>query len=102
MAKKKTTTKQKKGRGRQTKAEQLQNEQLKRIIWVVVLAAIMIIAYSRMGIVGLYLNRVCQYLFGRVYALILAIIVAQILISMINSQRPDSAVSNNPVRRRCF
>lgn len=96
MAKKKTTTKQKKGRGRQTKAEQLQNEQLKRIIWVVVLAAIMIIAYSRMGIVGLYLNRVCQYLFGRVYALILAIIVAQILISMINSQRPDSAVSNNP------
>ena len=53
MAKKKTTTKQKKARGRQTKAEQLQNEQLKRISWVVVLAAIMIIAYSRMGIVGL-------------------------------------------------
>ncbi len=96
MAKKKTTTKQKKKKGRVTKAEQLQNEQLKRIIWVIVLAAIMIIAYSRMGVVGLYLNRVCQYLFGRVYALILAIVVAQILISMINSQRPDSAVSNNP------
>lgn len=92
MAKK--TGKQKKGR--QTKADQLRNEQLKRIIWVIVLAAIMIIAYSQMGIVGLYLNRVCQYLFGRVYALILVIVMAQILISMINSQRSDSAVSNNP------
>lgn len=92
MARKKKTT----NRRRKTKEEMRRDSELRDWIEIVLLVTITIIAYTKMGVVGIFLNRLCNYLFGSVYALVLAVIVGQILITMVN-RRSGNTSSKNPI-----
>lgn len=92
MAKNKKSTSRK---GRKTKAEQEKDSELKEWIEIVVLVAVVIVAYSRMGVVGVFLNRLCRYLFGSLYILILGVMACQVLITMVN-RRHGNTSSKNP------
>ena len=92
MARKKTAT----NRRRKTKEEARRDSELKDWIEIVLLVTVTIIAYTKMGVVGIFLNRLCNYLFGSVYALVLAVIIGQILITMVN-RRSGNTSSKNPI-----
>lgn len=88
-------TKKKKS-GRKTKVEKIQEEELKQWILIVILSAITIIAYSEMGVIGQFLNHLQRFLFGKFYFIMMAIIVIQILITIIN-RRSGNTPSKNPL-----
>lgn len=81
MAKKKTTRKY--TSKRKTKAEIERDEELRSVIAIVIISAITIVAYTRMGVIGRFLSNTQRFLFGRYYVLIMVIIVAQIVMSII-------------------
>ena len=77
---------------RKTKAEEAADSELKEWIGIVIIGAITVVAYMQMGVVGVYLSRFCRFLFGKFYYVILAAIVIQILITMINRRDGNTAV----------
>lgn len=97
MAKKKQKTTRKTVRtGRQNKVEQQQDEELKQWITIVVLSAIAIIGYMQMGVVGFVLSNIQKFLFGKYYFVIIAVIVIQIFITIVN-HRTGKSSSKNPI-----
>ena len=80
---------------RKTKAEEAKDQELKEWIEIVLLGAIAIIAYMQMGVVGVFLSRLCRFLFGRFYFIMMGVVVVQILITMIN-RRSGNTSSRNP------
>ena len=96
--KKKTVKKQTK---RKTKAEEAADSELKEWIGIVIIGAITVVAYMQMGVVGVYMSRFCRYLFGKFYYVILAAIVIQILITMIN-RKDGNTSSKNPIALICI
>ncbi|MBP3890712.1 MAG: DNA translocase FtsK [Solobacterium sp.] len=74
----------------------MQEEELKQWITIVVLSAITIIAYSQMGVIGEFLSNLQRFLFGKFYFILMAIIVIQILITIIN-HRSGNTNSKNPL-----
>ena len=93
MAKKKTTSKKDSGRGR--KKQVIDSEVMDWII-VVLILAVTVVAYMQMGVVGVYLSRLCRFLFGKFYFVILGVIVVQILVTMIN-RKDGNTRSKNPI-----
>ncbi len=98
MANKKKTTNTKKSTTtkRTTKKEQKQKSELKQWITIVILSAITVIAYSQMGLVGIFLNNLQRFLFGNFYYVIMILIVAQIIVGIIN-KRAGYSRKKNPV-----
>ncbi len=92
MARKRTKTQHR----RKTKEDIRRDSELWDWIGIVLLVTVTIIAYTKMGAVGIFLNRLCRYLFGNVYTLVLAVIVGQILITMVN-RRSGNTSSKNPI-----
>ena len=86
---------------RKTKAEEAADSELKEWIGIVIIGAITVVAYMQMGVVGVYLSRFCRFLFGKFYYVILAAIVIQILITMIN-RRDGNTSSKNPIAIICI
>ena len=64
MTKKKTTRKKSSGR---TVKKQLIDSEVRDWITVVIILAVTVIAYMQMGIVGVYMSRLCRFLFGKFY-----------------------------------
>ena len=87
MARKRTTTQHR----RKTKEDIRRDSELWDWIGIVLLVTVTIIAYTKMGAVGIFLNRLCRYLFGNVYTLVLAVIVGQILITMVNRRSGNTS-----------
>ena len=99
MTKKKTTRKpaaKKPAARKKTKAEQAAESELHQWIAVVVLVAVTAVAYLQMGVVGEFMSRLCRFLFGKFYFVLLTVIVIQILITMIN-RRNGNTSSKNPL-----
>ncbi len=98
MANKKKTTNTKKStsKKRTTKKEQKQKSELNQWITIVILSAITVIAYSQMGLVGIFLNNLQRFLFGNFYYVIMILIVAQIIVGIIN-KRAGYSRKKNPV-----
>ena len=93
MTKKKTTRKKSSGR---TVKKQLIDSEVRDWITVVIILAVTVIAYMQMGIVGVYMSRLCRFLFGKFYYVILGAVVIQILITMIN-RKDGNTNSKNPL-----
>ncbi len=93
MANKKKTT-NKTTRKRTTKKEQKQKSELNQWITIVILSAITVIAYSQMGVVGIFLNNLQRFLFGNFYYVIMILIVLQIIVGMINKHAGFSKNKN--------
>ncbi len=81
MASKKKTTNKKRKTNKQKQAEQ---NELKQWITIVILSAVTVIAYSQMGVVGIFLNNLQRFLFGNLYYVVMFLIVAQIIVGIIN------------------
>ncbi len=98
MANKKKTTNTRKSTStkRTTKKEQKQKSELNQWITIVILSAITVIAYSQMGLVGIFLNNLQRFLFGNFYYVIMILIVAQIIVGIIN-KRAGYSRKKNPV-----
>ncbi|MBR2825432.1 MAG: DNA translocase FtsK [Solobacterium sp.] len=56
---------------------------MRSVIAIVIISAITIIAYTRMGVIGEFLSNLQRFLFGKLYVLIMVIIVAQIIMNII-------------------
>ncbi len=93
MTKKKTTRKKSSSR---TANKPLVDSETRDWITVVIILAITVVAYMQMGIVGVYLSRLCRFLFGKFYYVILGAVVIQILITMIN-RKDGNTRSKNPL-----
>lgn len=91
MANKKKTTNR-----RMTKKQQQQKSELKQWITIVILCAVTVIAYSQMGVVGIFLNNLQRFLFGNLYYVIMLLIIAQIIVGIIN-KRSGYTSKKNPV-----
>ena len=78
MAKKKTTRSK-----RKTKADIQKDQEMRSVIAIVIISAITIVAYSRMGVIGEFLSNLQRFLFGKWYVLVMVIIVAQIVMNII-------------------
>lgn len=89
--KKKTTTKR-----RNTKKEQQQKAELKQWITIVLIVAVTIFSYGKMGPVGIFLDSLQQFLFGNFYYIIMILIVAQIIVTIIN-HRSGFEFKKNPM-----
>ena len=97
QSKKKTTAKKKTTKRRKTKAEIQQEEELRQWITIVILSAITIIAYTKMGMIGKFLSNLQRFLFGKLYVIVMVIIVLQIVITIINKHKEGSTRSKNPL-----
>ena len=95
MTKKKTTRK-KTGTKAQKQKKQLIDSEVSDWITVVIILAVTVVAYMQMGVVGVYLSRLCRFLFGKFYYVILGAVVIQILVTMIN-RRDGNTRSRNPL-----
>ena len=93
MTKKKTTRKKSSSR---TQTKPLVDSETRDWITVVIILAITVVAYMQMGVVGVYLSRLCRFLFGKFYYVILGAVVIQILITMIN-RKDGNTRSKNPL-----
>lgn len=93
MTKKKTTRKKNSSR---TQTKPLVDSETRDWITVVIILAITVVAYMQMGVVGVYLSRLCRFLFGKFYYVILGAVVIQILITMIN-RKDGNTRSKNPL-----
>lgn len=98
MAKKKT---QKKQTASRHKKQESADSELKEWIGIVIIGAITVVAYSQMGVVGVYMSRLCRFLFGKFYYVITAAIIVQILITMINRKEGNTS-SKNPIAVICI
>ncbi len=87
-SRKKTTAK--------TAKKQMIDSEVKDWVGVVIILAITVVAYMQMGVVGVYMSRLCRFLFGKFYYVILGVIVVQILITMIN-RKDGNTRSKNPI-----
>ena len=82
-------------RARQAAAKKkAQEAELRRYILIVLISAVTIIAYMRMGLVGVVLNNVQRFLFGRFYFIVMGVILLQIAILIINGKTGKSAGKN--------
>ncbi len=99
MSKKKKPVK--KQTKRASRAEEAEDSELKEWIGIVIIGAITVVAYMQMGVVGVYLNRFCRFLFGKFYYVIMAAVVIQILITMIN-RKDGNTSSKNPIAVICI
>ncbi len=81
---------------RKTKAEEAKDQELKQIIWIIVILAVTVVAYLQMGVIGIFLSRLCRFLFGEFYFIMMGVIVVQILVTMIN-RRSGNTSSRNPM-----
>ncbi len=104
--KKKASAKKNTGRKtssrRKTKAQLAQEAELKQIIAIVILTAVTLISYTRMGVVGTFLNNLQKFLFGKFYFVITGVIIFQIAMIMIarrnNTEKdPNKKISANPI-----
>ncbi|MEE3488749.1 MAG: DNA translocase FtsK [Bulleidia sp.] len=96
--KKKTTTTRTRvsAKKKQELEEQAAKQELKDWISIVLILAVLIVAYSRMGLIGEWLSMLCRFLFGQMYYLMLTLIVVQIIITLINRHGGNTR-SRNPV-----
>ncbi len=96
--KKKTTTASRKttAKKRKTKAEEARDQELRQVIWIIVILAVTVVAYLQMGMIGVFLSRLCRFLFGEFYFIMMGVIVVQILVTMIN-RRSGNTSSKNPI-----
>ncbi|MCH4207513.1 MAG: DNA translocase FtsK [Solobacterium sp.] len=69
-----------------SKKEQEREAELKRWIMIVIIAAITLIAYMNAGVVGKFLNSLQRFLFGRMYLIIMVILMVQIFIVIVNGR----------------
>ncbi|MBQ9327751.1 MAG: DNA translocase FtsK [Solobacterium sp.] len=83
------------------RAEKSVSNEVKEWIWIVLLAAITVVAYMQMGLVGTYLSRLIRYLFGKFYYVITGAIVIQILITILN-RNSGNTLSKNPIAIICI
>ena len=96
MAKKNTARKTRKKEPVKAEKKQTIDSEVKDIIGVVILLAVTVVAYMQMGAAGTFLNRLCRFLFGKLYFVILGVFVVQILVTMINRNNGNTR-SKNPV-----
>ena len=99
MTKKKKTVK--KQTRRSSRTEEPEDSELRDWIGIVIIVAITAVAYMQMGVVGVYMSRFCRFLFGKFYYVIMAAVVIQILITMIN-RKDGNTSSKNPIAIICI
>ena len=82
---------------RKTKAQirKEQNEELRQWITVVILSAVMIIGLMRSGVVGRFLFNLQRFLFGNLFWLVIAAIIAFILYDLLGRKKGEER--KNPV-----
>ena len=80
---------------RQAARKKAQEAELRRYIMIVLIGAVTLVAYMRMGVVGVVLNNAQRFLFGRFYFIVMGVILIQIAILIING-RNGITNSRNP------
>jgi len=85
-----------KSRKRISAKEREREEELKRWIIIVVISALTLTAYLRTGPVGIFLNNLQRFLFGRIYFVIMGIVIVQILLVIVNG-RTGRTSDKNPI-----
>lgn len=99
MAKKKNTKKTK--AKKQTKKQNDINSEVASWISIVLIFAVVIVAYTQMGVVGVALSRLFRFLFGKFYFVMMGLIAIQILITTIN-RHSGNTDSKNPLAMLCI
>ncbi|MDO4191987.1 MAG: DNA translocase FtsK [Erysipelotrichaceae bacterium] len=99
MAAKKTTRSNSRSKSaqqrRQAAQKKAQEAELRRYILIVLISAVTLVAYMRMGVVGVVLNNAQRFLFGRFYFIVMGVILIQIAVLIING-RNGITNSRNP------
>ena len=90
--KKKTATRSK----RKTKAQQAHDEEIRQWITIVILSALTIVGYMKMGFIGEKLSELQRFIFGKYYFVIMMVIIAQILVTIYN-RKNGNTLSKNPL-----
>lgn len=85
-----------KSRKRISAKEREREAELKRWISIVVISALTLTAYLRTGVVGIFLNNLQRFLFGRIYFVIMGIVIIQILLMIVNG-RTGRTSDKNPI-----
>ena len=86
----------KKASKRKTRTKAAQDEELSQWITIVILGALAVIAYMRLGLAGAFLYNLGRFLFGEFFYVVVGVIVIQIIIIMING-RSGNTNSKNPL-----
>lgn len=99
MAAKKTTRSNSRSKSAQQRRlaaqKKAQEAELRRYILIVLISAVTLVAYMRMGVVGVVLNNAQRFLFGRFYFIVMGVILIQIAVLIING-RNGIINSRNP------
>ena len=99
MAAKKTTRSNSRSKSAQQRRlaaqKKAQEAELRRYILIVLISAVTLVAYMRMGVVGVVLNNAQRFLFGRFYFIVMGVILIQIAVLIING-RNGITNSRNP------
>lgn len=92
--KKKTTYTKKKPSSKNVNSAELEKiDEIKRWISILLIVAVTLIAYMRTGLIGVFLDNLQHFLFGRFYMVVMAIIVVQIIVTIINERNS----TKNPI-----
>ena len=72
---------------RKTKKEIKQDQELYMYVFAVILIAISIIAYSRQGVLGIFLSNLAGFLFGKFAVVVLGVFVLLSVLILINKKK---------------